>query len=635
MKRIFLTSITELKDRSSIDYYVCDDEIEYGTYTTAMSIAEAGIKYIISKYDIDEIIVLGTSHCAHKDEKLVNKLSDMHIENIEELSSMSEYGFLCYRIFEFLNQLDIEYADTSELIEDKVKERIKSELKDFKNKYNVAGDREIFYKLCVDIDLYKIFGKEIFNKYSINEKKWTKHYLYSQMDSYYKMHVRDNNINASIRFIDINDRDVMTIDTITNVVNNILNEDNREIELYIDSQGLTPTDGNILFSTFLMANRKIGYKCDMKGLINTKRVNDAFAGKIADAYISYKVQKIVEAIDLFLDYGKDTALKEYWKTLNTRHNTIDALFASMDCIDEGISLCNVDLIIYGMRYIKKVIDTYIEKNAVENIYLDYIINSIRTDYGELISKNDICLYDLLKWTLEKGFYQQTLTIIESKIPDDIVNRGIYYYAKNEKDVDEFLKKINVLYWSEQLKMRWAFNDINHYFIKSYGRFAIDNRQKPDFVARDFAKFKVSVLKNDRDDVAKVYSNLNNDNLLYDLFYAYYRLGTLRNQVNHAVVLENELVEKIILNRKDFRNEIKTEVIKFIDIYERVCKEVKLKDKPISITDQMLKAYVRSHELKILDAGNDLAKHNSYSCEFNGKEVKIDIHLFENDEDGEQ
>ena len=635
IKRIFLTSITELKDRTSIDYYVCDDEIEYGTYTTAMSIAEAGIKYIISKYDIDEIIVLGSSHCAQKDEKIITKLPNMHIENIEDVTSMSEYGFLCYRVSEFLNQLDIEYADTSELIDEKRKEEIKNDIKEFKNKHNVEGDREIFYKLCVDRDLYKTFGRDVFNKYVINEKKWTQHYLYSQMDSYYKMHVRDNNINASIRFIDINDRNVMTIKTITNVVNNILNENNKEIELYIDSQSFTPTDGNILFSTFLMANRKIGYKCDMKGLINTKRIKDDFAGRIADTYNSYKVQKIVEGIDLFLDYGKDTALKDYWNTLNIKNETIDALFASMDCIDEGISLCNIDLIIYGMRYIKKVIDKYIEKNVIENIYLDYIINSIRADYGELINKNDVCLYDLLKWTLKKGFFQQTLTIIESKIPNDIVNRGIYYYAKNENDVEEFLKKINVLYWSEQIKMRWAFNDVNHYFIKNYGRFAIDNRQKPDDVAKDFAKFKVDTLKNDRDDVAKAYSDLNNDKLLYDLFHEYYRLGNLRNQINHAEFLESNLDEKIIFNRKDIRDDIKMELEKFIGIYERACNEVKLKDKPISITDQKLKAYARSHELTILDDSNDLAKHNSYTCQFNGKEVRIDIRLFENEEYSEE
>lgn len=630
-RRIFLTTIAGLRDRNNIDYFVCDEDLKYGTYTTAMSITEAGIKYIISKYDIDEIIVLGAGDNAKKDEKLEAKLSDMHINNIEDTNLMSEYGFLCYRLSEFLNFLDFEYADLSELVDDSAKENIKKCIDDFKKKNNIEGNREVFYKLCVDRELYRGFRNEILQKFNDNEKKWLQHYLYSRMDSFYKMHMKDKNRDATIRFIEIYDKNLLTVETITRVVNIILNDNNKEIELYIDSQGLTPTDGNILFSTFMMANRKIGYKCEIKGLINTKRVKNAFAGHITGAFDSYNAQKLVEAIDLFLDYGKDAALKEYWKTLGVKNETVDALFACMDCIDEGISLCNIDLIIYGIRFIKKVINKYREKGKIENIYIDYMINAISADYGDIINKDDIYLYDLLKWTLKKGFYQQTLTIIESKVPDDMVERGIYYYAKNDDDVEDFLKKVNVLYWNEPLKMRWAFNDVNHYFIKTYGRFAIDNRQKPDMIINDFAKFKVEALKGNREDIAKAYSDLNNDNLLFDLFHSYYKIGNLRNQVNHAVILEKDLEEEILLKRKDFRDEIKTELLKFIDIYERACKTVKYTKKPIDVSSQMLKGYARSHELKILDTSNDLTKQNTYTCEFNGKEVKIDITLFKNDE----
>lgn len=634
-KKIFLTSIAELRDKSTIDYFVCDEDVEFGTYTTAMSITEAGIKYIISKYDIDEIIVLGPGHCASSEEKSSTKISNIHVKNIENLNSVSEYGFLCYRITEFLKKLDIEYADTAELIDDNTKESIKVILQDFKAKNGIVGDREIFYKLSVDRELYKKFKEEVLNARDQNERRWIQHYLYSLMDSYYKMHIKDNNKDATIRFIDINDKDLLTIDTITKIVNEVLNENSKTIELYMDSQGLTPTDGNILLSTFLMANRKIGYNCEIKGLINTKRVSNAFAGHISDAYASYHAQKLVEAIDLFLDYGKDTALKEYWNALQAKHDTIDALFASMDCIDEGIALCNIDLIIYGMRFIKKVIDNYLAKGDKDSIYLDFIVNSIRSDYGDILIKDDIRVCDLLKWTLKKGFYQQTLTIVESKIPEDMVARGIYYYAKDENDVNDYLKKLNVLYWTEQRKSRWAFNDVDHYFIKTYGRTEIDNRQKPEMIAMDLATFKVNALKGVRENVAKAYSNLNNDKLLFDVFHEYYKLGTLRNHINHAEFLEKDLDEKIILERKDTRDEIRTELEKFIIVYEKAYNEVELSTKPVIITSQKFRWYTKNHELKLFEENTDLTKKNTYTCEFNGKEVKIDITLFKNDENSER
>ena len=187
-KKIFLTTMSELGDRNSIDYYVCDEGAEYGTYTTSMSISEAGIKYILSQYDIDEIIVLGAEKSATKEEKNVIKVSDINVKNIHKLDSMSEYGFLSYRISEFLNQLDFEYADTQELIDNDTKEKIKNELKDFKKNNNITGDREIFYRLTGDRDLYELFKKEVFFKHNLNEQKWIKHFLYSEMDSYYKMH---------------------------------------------------------------------------------------------------------------------------------------------------------------------------------------------------------------------------------------------------------------------------------------------------------------------------------------------------------------------------------------------------------------------------------------------------------------
>ena len=36
-----------------------------------------------------------------------------------------------------------------------------------------------------------------------------------------------------------------------------------------------------------------------------------------------------------------------------------------------------------------------------------------------------------------------LTIIESRIPEDIVRRGIYYYARNKEDIDALMKDFPV------------------------------------------------------------------------------------------------------------------------------------------------------------------------------------------------
>ena len=69
----------------------------------------------------------------------------------------------------------------------------------------------------------------------------------------------------------------------------------------------------------------------------------------------------------------------------------------------------------------------------------------------------------------RGLTSTCTTIIESKVPGDMVKSGMYYYARSEEDIKELMKEWNILYWNETAKMRWAFSDIEHYFMTSCGQ----------------------------------------------------------------------------------------------------------------------------------------------------------------------
>ena len=56
---------------------------------------------------------------------------------------------------------------------------------------------------------------------------------------------------------------------------------------------------------------------------------------------------------MFLNYGKVDILKKYWSTFAMDDPDAARLFYGMDCVDEGISLCNVDLIASGINVIRK------------------------------------------------------------------------------------------------------------------------------------------------------------------------------------------------------------------------------------------------------------------------------------------
>ncbi len=245
-----------------------------------------------------------------------------------------------------------------------------------------TGFREFFIKLCHDRNFAGEFYKNVMSDCNNDEKKWIKYYLYNQMDSFYKMHMLESNKNATIRFIPIRLDKTLTLESINSIVRKTIEKGDAEINLYMDIQGIGAIDGNILISTFMVMNRRIGYGCNIKGLIYSSNNPYDFYGKVSNVIKSYEIQKLITGIELFLKYGKAELLKTYWSSMGKTNPDAERLFYGMDCIDEGITLCNVDLIAFGMNIIR-----------------------------------------------------QTLTIIEFKVPEDIVRRGIYYYAKEESEVD--------------------------------------------------------------------------------------------------------------------------------------------------------------------------------------------------------
>ena len=632
-KNVFLTTLGETKNRLDINYFFQESGEHTLFFTTGVSVAEAGMKYILSRYPIDEIIMIGAPAVVREDVTRSTSLSDVTIHGISDLGGMSEYDFLNYRIAQYMLQTDIELIDLGEPIDPERKNELKGRINDFQRKK--ARDvpfKQLFTKLSKDQDLAEAFFGEVMKDTDASEKSWIKYYIYNGMDSYYKMHILDENKDALLRFVPVSTGDILSMEDMNRIVRMTTDNAGGEVSLYMDVQGLGTMDGNTLISTHLIMNQRIGYGCHVRGLIHSYMVPGSFSGKVTNVLRGYEIQKLISGLEMFLAFGKVDTLKEYWQTLNISEPDADRLFYGMDCIDEGICLCNVDLIAYGINVIRKTLHEPVSTPDNRNIYLDVIMRAITSDYGSLLDGEELSVAELLKWCLRKGLYQQLLTLIESKVPGDMVKRGIYYYARNEEDIKALMNAFNLLYWNESSKMRWAFGDIEHYFIKSYGRSFLDFRQKPDMVAKDFARLKIDALRGGTEDILPAYSQLDNDDLLYELLLGYYRIGNLRNQVNHAVVDETDLDAAVLSPRKDSRRELDMELKKFIGIYSTVCRKTVKTQEPVLLSPMRMKSYSRRHQIMPLEQETDDIARGHYICSFNGKEVDIRISLFQPEED---
>ncbi len=131
---------------------------------------------------------------------------------------------------------------------------------------------------------------------------------------------------------------------------------------------------------------------------------------------------------------------------------------------------------------------------------------------------------------------------------------------------------------------------------------------------------------------KAYSELNNDDMLFELLLGYYRIGNLRNQINHAIVEEVDMDSDELADRKDSRDELRTELKKFISLYSSARKKTPKTDNPVLLPSERMKAYARRHQLQPLEEGTDLTARNTYTCSFNGKEVHICLSIFKPEPD---
>ena len=632
-KNVFLTTLSETKNKLDVNYYMCESPTGASICTTGISIAEAGIKYMLSQYDIDEIVMIGTSNVVPAMEERVISLSDLAASGDGSIDTSDEFKFVTYRIMEFIDQLDFEIIDIGESVPENRQVELGAMIEDFKSG-NARGlsNLEFFSKLTSDEAFENRFVEDLLNNLSPEEKRWVKHQVYHQMDSFYKMHINNREKPVVIRFVSIPSESTLSIDTINLIVRRTFDDAQSDINLYMDVQGMGLVDGNTLISTFLLMNNRTNYSCNVCGLINSSLPYGKFFGKVSNMIKHYEIQKLITGIDLFLNYGKVSMLKSLENFFKADAADADRLFYGMDCVDEGITLCNVDLIECGINIIRNTIRNPRTRAEDRSIYMQITLNAIISDFGQLLQGDELSIPELLKWSLRKDFFQQTLTIIESKVPTDMVRRGIYYYARSEEDIRTLMKEFNYLYWNESSKMRWAFGDIEYYFIKSYGRSFLDFRQKPDAVARDFARLKIDALHGRTDNILPAYSELGNDDMLFELLLGYYRIGNLRNQINHAEVDEPNLDADELVKRKDSRDELRVELKKFINLYSSACKKTPVTDKPVFLPSGRMKAYARRHQLQPLVEGSDLTVENTYTCSFNGKEVHITLSLFKPEPD---
>lgn len=386
------------------------------------------------------------------------------------------------------------------------------------------------------------------------EVAYAKQFLYDQMSDTYRMKCLPSNQQLKLRFVPAR---IGGVENISGIVDAVCGTDGGKIQLFIDMQGGSRTDGYVRNAVLSILNNELNGQVKICKIVATDFNPGNFASGIVDETKRYQITDLVSGMNAFIQYGKANLIQEYWENMGISDNRVSQLVKAMAQADEALSICDIDLLIRAMKRIYSIFhkkDNRIQKNEISNIFR-VLENGIQRDYGGIFDKSNgqINIVELVKWAVRKGFLQQAMTIIESKMPDEFVRKGIYYYCKGSEDR---AKCLNILknayeegnsYWQD-----YMFRDLNHFIIRYY----IEKKK-----GEGLAATMIKRLQNHADAGKKLmfYSLCSDKEALYNLLSQYLEICGLRNEINHVAGGR----------RRKSKQEIEKKINNFVETYQEI------------------------------------------------------------------
>lgn len=542
VKNILVTAIKNNESHHRCRYYFGEDDSQV-FFCDAMASGEAGAKKVLSKVNIDEIIAIGSELQIAKGETLRRVSLADGIDYIQaDLDAMSDLDFFRYRLMEYIRGVDMEAADIAMSVPAEIQDKVVTEVC-----HKVGCKAEDVYSKVLEDEKIRENFMDALTAYSETEQEWIKRALFHAMDGRRKYTSRTTNFNLPISFVPVaaacND-DRGNMKNLHQLLSSMKENADDEIHLYMDIHGFTPEESYIFLSFFFAMSDSRHSRIHIESINSLNDIPDGFLYRISDARKRYRIERLLSGINAFNKYGKADMISDYWKESGISCPSIERLIYAMNSIDTGISFCNIDVIERGIKTFSEIVNEKDElaTGSEEEMFLKTLKQGIIADYGPLIASpnGDFSYLDLIRWAFNKGLYQQAITIIESRLPIYMVKNGLFYYAKDEESKNAFMAVLNAYFWDSLSKDRWVFNDVAHYFVKFYGRFIVGKflgRNKT--MSQVYTEIRTSqVFDEDKKGLLQAFSIIDDQRVLFNMLGAYYDIGNLRNQINHAHHDEN-------------------------------------------------------------------------------------------------
>ena len=546
MKKRFLVCGIRGAERRNVSSFFVSKEDEGLRFCEALVSGEGEAKKILSTYEIDEIIVVGSvSLLGEKGAAAAGKkmaLNDDIDVMTADVSNLSGFDFFRYRMTQFTMGVSIDLADSLGEMDPARREEL------------VAFARSLGTDTSALLPAL-FAGKSVRSKFdkgagelSLEDLDWLFRYLYCETGSFSRMCPKTQNLSVPISFVPISSS--LGFEDVTlfqDLIASLLKEPGTEAELYIDFHGLPTEAAGVCASTLYSLSDDPNARIHIAASASVHHADLPGFSWVDMQQRHYRIDKLMAGIRSFLNNGKTDILRSYWeeaKLANPKleNHYVDEILMAMGYVDAGISLCNTDELMTGLLALRRLLnhpEQAPEPSQEEDAFVVMMLReSVLRDYGALMddSAEGLDPFELVKWGFSKKFFQQVITIIESLIPAQLIARGVIYPAATDEEVLAYKKAVNMHYWDGLPSQRWMFKDLDHYFVKFYARFAVDYRSRAVPPNTQYTRARVASVFGkslEQMNVLPAHSLLTDENLLADILERYYNLGSFRNTVNHA------------------------------------------------------------------------------------------------------
>lgn len=562
--RILVTALFDEKFPPRVSYYCAKDINEKVLYCDALLPAEASCKYALSAFPIDEIIVFGSEEVAPTEEEkpaaLFQKQKTMSPFLME---TTSEFSILKYRLMQFYDDVNIEFADQNSLLSEAEQRMTVSFLhRFFYERVDPEGKKRLsryLHYLIQDPALCEEFENALRAWLFVSEsesvaggvtdsfftppavveryKVWILQYLYRKLKASSKFEPLDRNENVRIRYLCIPEKEMLSfISRLMPLLRDLTSDAgvSHTVELYVCLQNKQMADIFDMLNSLNLLKIMPTVQIRIVKVLTETQISTLPAYELLDQTQKYNMFDLLIGTGAFLSYGKTDLLVEYWKGAKLSNPKIDQIIYAMRNIDSGISLCDIADLERGLRSLREAIRgdlSSLGETPVEK-YFEFVVRSIQQDYGSLLEGDQLPFIDLVKWSYRKGFLQQTLTLIESRAPRDFVDRGIYFYSDGERTRRHAVEILGQIYYDMKPFEKYKMDDVSHYFIKYYSRRRVPHTDG-DGYQLTYANIRIEDLDTRDESLIRALTICRDRAALKDLLFAYYHLCDVRNMTNHA------------------------------------------------------------------------------------------------------